>query len=104
MLYIKKVATGFDANFSNQASSKEESFRCTWTLHVLLENPPGDYPDTMREEVLNGFCAIFSHIRRQVVSDQVFSALLLNPLNFQEERGVHFNSISCQFSELEIIY
>ncbi|KAF6991028.1 hypothetical protein CFC21_008158 [Triticum aestivum] len=65
VLYMKKVATGFDANFSNQASSKEESFRCTWTLHVLLENPPGDYPDTMREEVLNGFCAIFSHIRRQ---------------------------------------
>ncbi|VAH09133.1 unnamed protein product [Triticum turgidum subsp. durum] len=65
VLYMKKVATGFDANFSNQASSKEESFRCTWTLHVLLENPPGDYPDTMREEVLNGFCAIFSHIRRE---------------------------------------
>uniref|UniRef100_R7WG20 Serine/threonine-protein kinase ATM n=1 Tax=Aegilops tauschii TaxID=37682 RepID=R7WG20_AEGTA len=52
VLYMKKVATGFDANFSNQASSKEESFRCTWTLHVLLENPPGDYPDTMREESL----------------------------------------------------
>lgn len=63
VLYMKKVATGFDANFSNQASSKEESFRCTLTLHVLLENPPGDYPDNMRQEVLNGFCAIFSHIR-----------------------------------------
>uniref|UniRef100_A0ACD5TS08 Uncharacterized protein n=1 Tax=Avena sativa TaxID=4498 RepID=A0ACD5TS08_AVESA len=65
VLYMKKVATGFNANFSNQAGSKEESFRCTWTLHVLLENPPGDYPDTMREEVLNGFCTIFSHIRRE---------------------------------------
>ncbi|XP_047054644.1 serine/threonine-protein kinase ATM isoform X1 [Lolium rigidum] len=65
VLYMKKVATAFDANFSNQAGSKEESFRSTWTLHVLLENPPGDYPDTMREEVLNGFCTIFSHIRRE---------------------------------------
>ncbi|BAS69975.1 Os01g0106700 [Oryza sativa Japonica Group] len=50
VLYMKKVATGFDEKISNQASSKEESFRCTLTLHVLLENPPGDYPDIMREE------------------------------------------------------
>uniref|UniRef100_J3KVN7 Serine/threonine-protein kinase ATM n=1 Tax=Oryza brachyantha TaxID=4533 RepID=J3KVN7_ORYBR len=52
VLYMKKVVTGFDEKFSNQASSKEESFRCTLTLHVLLENPPGDYPDSMREESL----------------------------------------------------
>nr|XP_034595825.1 serine/threonine-protein kinase ATM isoform X4 [Setaria viridis] len=64
-LYMKKVATVFNAKFSNQASSKDESFRCTLTLHVLLENPPGDYPDIMREEVINGFCAIFSHIREE---------------------------------------
>uniref|UniRef100_K3XSR2 Telomere-length maintenance and DNA damage repair domain-containing protein n=1 Tax=Setaria italica TaxID=4555 RepID=K3XSR2_SETIT len=51
-LYMKKVATVFNAKFSNQASSKDESFRCTLTLHVLLENPPGDYPDIMREESL----------------------------------------------------
>ncbi|KAL6847729.1 hypothetical protein ACP4OV_021857 [Aristida adscensionis] len=65
VLYIKKVASGFDANFSNQAGSKDESFRCTSTLHVLLENPPGDYPDVMREEVLNGFSAIFSRMREE---------------------------------------
>ncbi|OQU86537.1 serine/threonine-protein kinase ATM isoform X2 [Sorghum bicolor] len=64
-LYMKKVATGFDAKFSNPASSKDESFRCTLTLHVLLENPPGDYPDIMREEVLNGFSAVFLHIREE---------------------------------------
>uniref|UniRef100_A0A0D9UVU8 Serine/threonine-protein kinase ATM n=1 Tax=Leersia perrieri TaxID=77586 RepID=A0A0D9UVU8_9ORYZ len=52
VLYMKKVATGFDEKFGNQTSSKEESFRCTLTLHVLLENPPGDYPDMMREESL----------------------------------------------------
>ncbi|KAF2947934.1 serine/threonine-protein kinase ATM isoform X2 [Oryza sativa Japonica Group] len=65
VLYMKKVATGFDEKISNQASSKEESFRCTLTLHVLLENPPGDYPDIMREEVLCGFCAICSNIREE---------------------------------------
>jgi hypothetical protein len=68
---MKKVTTVLDAKFSNQASSKDESFRCTLTLHVLLENPPGDYPDTMREEVINGFSAIFPHIRR-VVCAQIF--------------------------------
>ncbi|KAJ1282905.1 hypothetical protein BS78_03G087400 [Paspalum vaginatum] len=65
VLYVKKLATGFDSKFSNQAASKDESFRCTLTLHVLLENPPGDYPGIMREEVLNGFSAIFSHIREE---------------------------------------
>lgn len=63
-LYMKKVAIGFDAKSSNQATSKDESFRCALTLHVLLENPPGDYPDIMREEILNVFCEIFSHIRQ----------------------------------------
>nr|CAB3476606.1 unnamed protein product [Digitaria exilis] len=64
--YMKKVAAVFDAKFSNHASSKDESFRCTLTLHVLLENPPGDYPDIMREDVINGFIAIFSHIRQVI--------------------------------------
>ncbi|WVZ71910.1 LOW QUALITY PROTEIN: hypothetical protein U9M48_020441, partial [Paspalum notatum var. saurae] len=65
VLYVKKLATGFDSKFSHQATSKDESFRCTLTLHVLLENPPGDYPGIMREEVLNVFSAIFSHIREE---------------------------------------
>jgi len=73
---MKKVATVLDAKFSNQASSKDESFRCTLTLHVLLENPPGDYPDIMRDEVINGFSAIFPHIRRVVLAQ----VLLLHPL------------------------
>jgi hypothetical protein len=62
-LYMNKVATGFDAKCSNQVTSKDESFRCALTLHVLLENPPADYPGTLREEIINGFCVIFPHIR-----------------------------------------
>ncbi|KAK3163656.1 hypothetical protein QOZ80_1AG0006460 [Eleusine coracana subsp. coracana] len=64
-LFMKKVAIGFDAKSSNQATSKDDSFRCALTLHVLLENPPGDYPNTMREEILDEFCAIFSRIREE---------------------------------------
>ena len=74
--YMKKVTTVLDAKFNNQASSKDESFRCTLTLHVLLENPPGDYPDIMRDEVINGFSAIFPHIRRVVLAQ----VLLLHPV------------------------
>jgi hypothetical protein len=88
VLYMKKVATGFDEKISNQASSKEESFRCTLTLHVLLENPPGDYPDIMREEVLCGFCAICSNIRH-VLFAHVLLTLLLNPLP-PKKNGLHF--------------
>ncbi|KAK3160101.1 hypothetical protein QOZ80_1BG0055200 [Eleusine coracana subsp. coracana] len=64
-LFMKKVAIGFDAKYSNQATSKDDSFRCALTLHVLLENPPGDYPNTMREEILDEFCTIFSRIREE---------------------------------------
>lgn len=102
VLYMKKVATGFDEKISNQASSKEESFRCTLTLHVLLENPPGDYPDIMREEVLCGFCAICSNIRH-VLFAHVLLTLLLNPLP-PKKNGLHFYIffVSRCFSELQL--
>lgn len=41
----------------------EEVFRCILTLHSLLENPPGDFPDNFREDIVNGFVEIFSFIR-----------------------------------------
>ncbi|KAK8914460.1 Serine/threonine-protein kinase ATM [Platanthera zijinensis] len=45
------------------SSSKEESFRCALTLHVLLENPPGDFPDNIRDSLVAGFIEMFSYIR-----------------------------------------
>jgi len=46
-----------------QVSSKEELFRCILTFHVLLENPPGDFPGNIRGDLVAGFVEIFSNIR-----------------------------------------
>ncbi|XP_075497529.1 serine/threonine-protein kinase ATM-like isoform X3 [Primulina tabacum] len=40
-----------------------EVFRFTLTLHSLIENPPGDIPDDLRDNIISGFVGIFSHVR-----------------------------------------
>lgn len=62
VLYINKLGTVIDMN-TGHTSSKEDVFRSIVILHVLLENPPGDYPDNIREDVVKGFIKIFSKIR-----------------------------------------
>ncbi|KAJ8476072.1 hypothetical protein OPV22_019799 [Ensete ventricosum] len=64
VLYINKLGTVIDTN-TGHTSSKEDVFRSIVILHVLLENPPGDYPDNIREDVVNGFIKIFSKIRNE---------------------------------------
>ncbi|XP_064968170.1 serine/threonine-protein kinase ATM-like isoform X2 [Musa acuminata AAA Group] len=64
VLYINKLGTVIDMNTSH-TSSKEDVFRSIVILHVLLENPPGDYPDNIREDVVKGFIMIFSKIRNE---------------------------------------
>ncbi|KAE9608512.1 putative non-specific serine/threonine protein kinase [Lupinus albus] len=44
-----------DGKNINQCTSKEEVFRYVLTLHSLMENPPGDYPDNLREDIVKGF-------------------------------------------------
>ncbi|XP_020591737.1 serine/threonine-protein kinase ATM [Phalaenopsis equestris] len=63
LLYMDKVVSTVSRNGSLPSTSKEEAFRCAQTLHALLENPPGDYPDNIRENVVAGFIEIFSSIR-----------------------------------------
>ncbi|THU49473.1 hypothetical protein C4D60_Mb06t09940 [Musa balbisiana] len=64
VLYINKLGTVIDMN-TGHTSSKEDVFRSIVILHVLLENPPGDYPDNIREDVVKGFIKIFSKIRNE---------------------------------------
>ncbi|XP_057988495.1 serine/threonine-protein kinase ATM isoform X2 [Hevea brasiliensis] len=64
-LYIEKVETGVEGKNDNQVSLKEEVFRCILTLHSLLENPPGDFPDELREDIVKGFVQIFSFVREE---------------------------------------
>lgn len=47
----------------SQASSNEDIFRSIVILYVLLENPPGDYPDNIREDVVQAFTKFFSKVR-----------------------------------------
>lgn len=66
LLYMGKVETSFSEKSNSQYNPKEEVFRCVLTLHSLLENPPGDFPDNLREDVVKGFIGIFSFLRYNV--------------------------------------
>lgn len=63
LLYMDKVESSLNEKSTCQFNQKEEVFRCILTLHSLLENPPGDFPETLREDVVKGFIRIFSFIR-----------------------------------------
>ncbi|XP_022845090.1 serine/threonine-protein kinase ATM isoform X2 [Olea europaea var. sylvestris] len=63
LLYMEKVGTSLSAENIGQLTPKEEVFRSTLTLHSLLENPPGDVPDDLREDIVKGFIGIFSNVR-----------------------------------------
>lgn len=45
LLYLGKVETSLDGKYNIQSNPKEEVFCCILTLHSILENPPGDFPD-----------------------------------------------------------
>jgi hypothetical protein len=60
---MEKVETSLGGKNDGQYNPKEEVFRCILTLHSLLENPPGDFPDNFREDIIKGFVGIFSYIR-----------------------------------------
>lgn len=62
LLYIEKIETSLDET-NVHCNSKEEVFRYILTLNSLLENPPGDYPDNLRECLIKGLVRICSFIR-----------------------------------------
>ncbi|KAJ8771786.1 hypothetical protein K2173_026963 [Erythroxylum novogranatense] len=63
LLYIERVETSLGGKSSSRCNQKEEAFRCILTLHALLEHPPGDFPDDVREGIVKGFVQIFSFTR-----------------------------------------
>ncbi|XP_022767135.1 serine/threonine-protein kinase ATM isoform X5 [Durio zibethinus] len=63
VFYMEKVETTLSEKNNSQYSQKEEIFRSILTLQSLLENPPGDFPDNLREDIVKGFVKIFSYIR-----------------------------------------
>ncbi|PIA61953.1 hypothetical protein AQUCO_00200149v1 [Aquilegia coerulea] len=62
LLHMDKVESTLRG--MNDLSSKEEFFRCILPLQTLLENPPGDFPETIREDVVKGITQISEQIRQ----------------------------------------
>ncbi|KAJ1384477.1 Serine/threonine-protein kinase ATM [Sesbania bispinosa] len=65
ILYIEKVEATLNEKNIGHCTSKEEVFRYILTLHSLLDYPPGDYPDNLREDIIKGFVRICSFIREE---------------------------------------
>nr|XP_012571741.1 serine/threonine-protein kinase ATM isoform X3 [Cicer arietinum] len=65
MLYIEKVEACLNGKNISNFTSKEEVFRNILTLHSLLDYPPGDYPDNLRDDIVKGFVRICSFVREE---------------------------------------
>lgn len=70
---MEKVETSLHGKTDSQYNPKEEVFRCILALHSLLENPPVDFTDNLREDIIKGFVGIFSFIRQVMNSSSFFS-------------------------------
>ncbi|XP_076932541.1 serine/threonine-protein kinase ATM-like isoform X2 [Bidens hawaiensis] len=63
LLYMGKVEISLSELSYGQSNPKEEVFRLILTLHSLLDSPPGDFSDDLREGITKGFIEIFSTLR-----------------------------------------
>ncbi|GAB4845684.1 hypothetical protein Ancab_039087 [Ancistrocladus abbreviatus] len=63
LLYMEKLESSFSEKNYGLANIKEEVFRHILTLHSLLENPPGDFPGSLRKDVVRAFIEIFASVR-----------------------------------------
>ncbi|XP_048590826.1 serine/threonine-protein kinase ATM isoform X1 [Brassica napus] len=93
MLYLERAEAGFWEKNSGQHSQKEEAFRCILTLQSLLENPPGDFSDDIRKEIVNGLIHIFSSAR----DEEKLSRKLIECVNsFLLKDGPNIGSLSLE--------
>eukprot|EP01018_Ginkgo_biloba_P024677 Gb_40155 [translate_table: standard] len=65
LFYLSKAKMAVCSREAELSTSKEELFRSTLTLHSLLENPPGDFPDDLRKDLIQGFIEIFLNLRHE---------------------------------------
>ncbi|XP_038997986.1 serine/threonine-protein kinase ATM-like [Hibiscus syriacus] len=60
----KKIYSGLMVFYMEKVvTTLTEKNNILLTLHSLLENPPGDFTDNLREDIVKGFVKIFSNIR-----------------------------------------
>lgn len=67
LLFMEKVELSLKDKNNNQYNHREDVFRYILTLHSLLENHPGDFPETLREDIVKGFVRIFSFMRYPIL-------------------------------------
>lgn len=60
LLYMDNMENSLSGKNDNQHIIKDVN-----TLRSLLENPPGDFPENLRDGVVKGFVTIFSYIRNE---------------------------------------
>ncbi|XP_017218492.1 serine/threonine-protein kinase ATM [Daucus carota subsp. sativus] len=65
LLYMEKVETGLGSDDIGQTKTTEEVVRSVQTLHSLLDNPPGDFPDKLQNDIVKGFVRIFLNVRNE---------------------------------------
>lgn len=63
LLYMEKVETSLSSDDTGQTKTTEEVVRYVQTLHSLLDNPPGDFPDKLQKDIVKGFVGIFLYVR-----------------------------------------
>ncbi|KAK1363096.1 serine/threonine-protein kinase ATM, partial [Heracleum sosnowskyi] len=65
LLYMEKVETSLSSDDTGQTKTTEEVVRYVQTLHSLLDNPPGDFPDKLQKDIVKGFVGIFLYVRKE---------------------------------------
>ncbi|KAJ7559328.1 hypothetical protein O6H91_04G079500 [Diphasiastrum complanatum] len=61
--FLEKVKSVAHKDAPEHSITKEEAFRLALTLLSLVQHPPGDIPDLLRSDIVDGYCDIFSHLR-----------------------------------------
>lgn len=90
ILYLTKAKEIIHTRSFEAPLAKEEAFRNTLTLLILLKNPPGDLAAHVKEDVVDGFCDIFAfnrdedRITKKLVSS-LNAFLLIDGLNLGDK-------------------
>lgn len=87
ILYLTKAKEIIHTRSFEAPLAKEEAFRNTLTLLILLKNPPGDLAAHVKEDVVDGFCDIFAFNRDE---DRITKKLVSSLNAFFVNRRIEF--------------
>ncbi|GBG59952.1 hypothetical protein CBR_g286 [Chara braunii] len=98
-LYTEKVLE----MVHTKSTRTEEGFRNALTMFTLLQNPPGDFPDSLRDETVDMFCQIFERLRDEGrIAEKLVAALNAFLLNQGLNLGDGVASIHASFRDFMV--